>query len=558
MELRPSRFKIGMSLGISAAYTLMVLLTTIGICLVVFLNTQRILREELRKQISSTVATAALLVDGDRHDNLKTADQETSPIYREEKARLAAVLQGAPQIRFIYTMRRNEAGGVEFVVDAETDPDNMSHIGDVYDSPTPELLASLNTGTVQVETNFTTDEWGTWLSGFAPIRNASGHQVGILGIDMSAGNILKNERDTLGLVVLMATIFSALVLVLGIWLSLRITTPLKKLEQEMTRIQKFDIEGVSVVNSIFREISSIAATIVDVRQSLRSFRRYVPADLVAQLVNTHQLAGLGGKRQDLTIFFSDIENFTTWSEYLDPEELIGVIARYFAGMTEIIHRHHGTVDKYIGDAIMAFWGAPVDLVDHAWHACNAALECLQFQHQLNQELASQGLAEINTRIGLNSGEVLVGNVGYEERLNYTVLGDHVNIASRLEDLNKYYQTNIIISANTADRVVDRFRCRSLDKVVVKGRSRQIQIFELRGHSVESDNGMSESEFVDLANQAAELYFSRHWAEALLFYEKILASRPHDKPSSIMLERCRKLVANDPGPDWQGYIVLRDK
>jgi adenylate cyclase len=504
------------------------------------------------------VSTGALLIDGTVHDTLRDPDQEDSTEYLALKAKLQAIKAATPDIRFVYTMRTTADGMVEFVVDAETDPETLSHIGDRYDTPTPELLASLETGTTLTETEFSNAEWGIWLSGFAAVRTPDGRQAGILGIDLSADTITRNETQTLGLMALVASTVSVAVIILGIILARRITTPLRLLEQDMERIENFQIDGTLRIKSLFREITSIASTVEDVKDSLRSFRKYVPADLVAELIATHKQAGLGGERRDLTIFFSDIENFTTWSEYLDPEELIRVMARYFSGMTEIIHRHRGTVDKYIGDAIMAFWGAPTELDDHAFHACSAALECQRFQRQLNQELARDGLAEINTRIGLNSGEVVVGNVGYEQRLNYTALGDHVNLASRLEGLNKYYDTNIIVSANTADRVTGRFHFRCLDKVVVKGRARQIQIHELRGAVGDPELPEDESLVCGLANVAAEKYFTRHWDESLALFDQILSKRPFDHPAQIIRERCEKLLREDPGPDWQGHIVLRDK
>jgi class 3 adenylate cyclase len=534
MAVNRSRFRIGINVGISTAFVAMVLLTTFGVCAVVFVNLQRIMRDDLRKQLSSTVATGALLIDGSIHDTLRDPAQEGSPDYLSLKARLQAIKAATPDIRFVYTMRIAADGRAEFVVDAETDPENLSHIGDPYEDPTPELLLSLHSGETLTEADFTIDAWGSWLSGFAAIRDQGGKQAGILGIDLSADTITRNESQTLGLMALVASTVSLAVIILGFILARRITTPLRLLEQDMERIENFQIDGTLEIKSLFREITSIASTVEDVKDSLRSFRKYVPADLVAELIATHQQAGLGGERRDLTIFFSDIENFTTWSEYLDPEELIGVMARYFAGMTEIIHRHQGTVDKYIGDAIMAFWNAPTELDDHAFHACAAALECQHFQRQLNEELARDGLAEINTRIGLNSGEVIVGNVGYEQRLNYTALGDHVNLASRLEGLNKYYDTNIIVSANTACRVEGRFLFRCLDKVVVKGRARQIQIHELRG--AVGAPGLMEDEALVCG----------------------LAKRPQDRPSQVVKERCEKLLREDPGPDWQGYIVLRDK
>ena len=298
----------------------------------------------------------------------------------------------------------------------------------------------------------------------------------------------------------------------------------------------------------------------NMKTSLRAFKRYVPSDLVAELITLHKEAILGGERRDLSILFSDIEGFTTWSEKLEPEQLIQVMAGYFSGMTRIIHAHHGTVDKYIGDSIMAFWGAPAPLDDHAKQAALAALECVAFQQVFNRELVAAGLSGLNTRFGINTGEVLVGNVGYNERLNYTVMGDHVNLASRLESLNKLYATRIIISENTRLRLGDSFITRPVDSVVVKGKTEGIAIHELLATAPDRF-ATADTNLVALSRQsviAFELYGKREWAKASEMYAKIVANFPQDVPSKLMHERCLKFMVEAPGPDWQGVIVLHEK
>ncbi len=557
MAAARNKFEIGIHVGITTALVGLVLITTLGLSVAIFLRIQGILREDLRKQLYNTVAVGALLIDGDLHESLHDPSDRDSTAYHTLQRALVEIRGRALEIEYVYTMRLTDTGTVEFVVDAETNPDYVSEIGEEYPDPTPELLASLQGAGIQIEREFAEDDWGVWLSGFAPVFGRDGVQVGVLGIDMAAEGIIANERQTLLGLIVIAAVITALVMIASIILSRWITAPLALLERDMQKIKRFQIDDEIQVTTAFREIRTMADVTENLKESLQSFKRYVPADLVAELIAQNRRAELGGARKDLTILFSDIENFTTWSETLSPEDLISIMAKYFAGMTEIIMRNHGTVDKYIGDAIMAFWGAPRELEDHATHACRAAVECIEFQHSLTAELSAQGFPPLNTRFGINSGEVLVGNVGYENRLNYTVLGDHVNLASRLEGLNKYYGTNIIISDDTAQRVQGSFHVRALDAVAVKGKSAHIRIHELRGVSSGKPEEF-EARFTEIANRATQLYFSRHWVEALPLFEKLRAARPNDRTSEVMAKRCRELIQTDPGPDWGGYVVMRDK
>lgn len=548
-------FQISIHMGIASAFLLLILLTSTGLSTVLFLQVQRNFREELRKQMQSTVGVGALAIDLAKHQAMQSPADEASPAYRELKATLQAIRDKGIDVNYVYTMRLGRSGQPEFVVDAEEDPEYVSHIGDIYKDPTPELLAALSGQEIQVESDFSADDWGIWLSGFAPLLDDAGTPVAILGIDMSAARILSNEQTVFSSLVFISVMVSLVILAFAYVVSRRITRPLALIEADMIRIQHFEIDGSLKLNSVFREIKSINDVAEDMKQSLRSFKKYVPADLVAQLITEHQQADLGGERRDLTIFFSDIENFTSWSEMLSPEELIEVMARYFEGMTRIIMDNQGTVDKYIGDAIMAFWGAPRQNVNHARLAAKAALECSRFQQTFNDELASAGREGFNTRIGLNSGEVLVGNVGYAQRLNYTALGDHVNLASRLEGLNKFYGTRIILSHYTQDRICDEYLSRKLDCVVVKGRRRYIYVYELLA---EGSGTAAEAWMASETNKACGLYFQRQWEAALAGYTRILEVSPQDQPARIMAERCRQYLDKDPGPDWEGVLVLREK
>jgi adenylate cyclase len=210
----------------------------------------------------------------------------------------------------------------------------------------------------------------------------------------------------------------------------------------------------------------------------RLFGRYVSKDVFHQLMAHPELARLGGKRREMTVLFSDIRGFTAMTEKGDPETLVAQLNEYFSRMVAIVFRHQGTVDKFVGDMVMALFGAPLDDPEHAEHAVSAALEMVHELRGLNRKWASERRPQLDIGIGINSGAMIAGNIGSSSIMNYTVIGDAVNLGSRLESLNKDYQTRIIISDATRSRLHGSYELRSLGDVVVKGKTRPVAIFEV--------------------------------------------------------------------------------
>jgi class 3 adenylate cyclase len=211
-----------------------------------------------------------------------------------------------------------------------------------------------------------------------------------------------------------------------------------------------------------------------------AFSKYVSKDLLEQLLHTKQELKLGGTKRDITVFFSDIRGFTTLSEKTSPEQLVHLLNEYFTAMTRIILKHGGTVDKFIGDAIMAFWNAPVEEKDHAKLACTAALEQVAALKELQKSWSERGMPLIHIGCGIHSGPAIIGNMGSEERFDYTAIGDTVNIASRLEGLTKEHEADIIISESTYEQVKDAFHCKKLGAAKVKGKEVHVVIYSLIG------------------------------------------------------------------------------
>jgi adenylate cyclase len=215
------------------------------------------------------------------------------------------------------------------------------------------------------------------------------------------------------------------------------------------------------------------------RRVKKLFGRYVPRDVYAQLTAHPELAELGGRRRDMTVLFSDIRGFTAVTEKGNPEELVAQLNEYFSRMVEIVFRHRGTVDKFVGDMVMALFGAPLDDGEHAEHAVQAAIDMVKELRELNKSWAARGMAQLDIGIGINSGDMIAGNIGSSSIMSYTVIGDNVNLGARLESLNKDYQTRIIMSDATRSRLTHTYDTRPLGDVTVKGKSRPVAIHEIK-------------------------------------------------------------------------------
>ncbi len=279
------------------------------------------------------------------------------------------------------------------------------------------------------------------------------------------------------------------------------------------------------------------------RKLREAFSHYVGPEVVAQISAHPEQLALGGEKRQLTAFFLDIENFTHLSEGLTPPEVVKVINHYFDALSKVIMAHGGSVDKFEGDAIMALFGAPVPSSDHAEKACQAALAIREKMNELN---ISSGY-ELNIRIGLATGEAIVGNMGSEERFDYTAMGDTVNTASRLEGANKFYKTRILVTESTAHSAPS-ILFRNVDSVCLKGKDHPIQIYEVMGRLEGASN--EGKQLIEDWSKALEAYRKANWELAEKEMKKVLESLPHDGPAETLIARIALLKMNTP-PDWDG-------
>jgi len=265
---------------------------------------------------------------------------------------------------------------------------------------------------------------------------------------------------------------------------------------------------------------------------------------------------LTGEKREATMFFSDVEGFTSISESLSAEELSIVLNKYLSPMTDILMQYDGYVDKYEGDAIMCDFGVPMEDSDHAWKACYAALDQQQTLQTLRQEIYDVHKVTLRVRMGVNSGIVSAGNMGSNQRFQYTVMGDAVNQASRFEGANKQYGTYLMIGEETLRRSEKRLEVRILDKLVVKGKAIPITVYELLARKDELDPELRKIR--DHFGDGVHFYWDRKWDQAIRSFEKALAVNGKDAPSEVFIKRCQIYRETPPDPKWQGEFVMLTK
>ncbi|MFH1912175.1 MAG: adenylate/guanylate cyclase domain-containing protein, partial [Pseudomonadota bacterium] len=286
-----------------------------------------------------------------------------------------------------------------------------------------------------------------------------------------------------------------------------------------------------------------------------AFQYYLTASVINEILKDPSKLKLGGDKKPLSVLFSDIKGFTSISEALSPEELVHLLNEYLTAMTNIVFKYDGLLDKYIGDAIMAVFGAPLDQPDHALRACRTGIEMMSELRRLREKWAAEGRPDVNIRVGINSGEMVVGNMGSEMRFDYTVMGDSVNLASRLEGTNKEYGTSVMISEFTYELVKDELFCRELDAVRVVGKKLPVRIYELLG---EKREGAQWQEFVGRFETGLAKYREGLWEEAISAFRSVLEVRPEDYPARLYIERCEALKKNPPEGAWDGVFTMMKK
>ena len=451
----------------------------------------------------------------------------------DEEGRLVSRLTGADRLR-------EESDGISLRVDPAAEP--------------PEVrLALADPMLREVRADHPVASGGIVSGGrrflvtFRALERTQGWRLGILvPEDYYLGSYVTTRNRTLAA----AALILAGMLLVGTLSVRAMGRGLGRIVEATGRMASFDF-APSEPRAPFRDVEDVMRSLELAKTALRALGRYVPVDLVRELYRTGREPMLGGETAEVTMMFTDVKDFTSLSEGLSPDELARLLGQYLEAMTEAVHEAEGVIDKYVGDAVMAVWNAVRPCADHSEKACRAALACREATRRLYESPEWGGRPALLTRFGLHVGKVMVGHFGAPERMSFTVLGDGVNLASRLEGLNKQYGTTILVSEAIRVAAGSGFAFRLLDKVAVKGRREGLRVYELLG---EATPLLARAGVVAAYEQALEACWRRDFEAALA----LLESQSDDAPSRILAERCRIFRTAPPPPDWNGIHIATEK
>jgi class 3 adenylate cyclase len=321
----------------------------------------------------------------------------------------------------------------------------------------------------------------------------------------------------------------------------------------------FGIFNMLLYRSKARQIQDAHVKLQYFNNNMRqAFSTYLSEDVVEEIISDPARLQLGGVNRYMTALFSDVKGFTSIAEKLTPEHLVDLLNYYLSTMSDIILEQKGTIDKYQGDAIVSFFGAPLELEDHAIRACTAGIIMRRMETDINKYIMEKGISPspLLTRIGLNTGEMVVGNMGTQKKMNYTIISNAVNLASRLEGVNKQYGTWILASDSTIKETKGKLLTRRLDRVKVVGINEATLIHEIL--ELKSDATDALFELVYLFHKALDIYENRNWKDAENAFEQVLKLYPNDGPSKLFAERCRQYHEYPPAVDWDGSVNITEK
>ena len=370
-------------------------------------------------------------------------------------------------------------------------------------------------------------------------------------------DVLGVEKRNLTSTLLLCFLFLILAAAVGVYLSLEVSLPLRAFVREMRQVGNFVLSDHPSPTSTILEVNNMGRELDKMKASLRSFEKYVPAEVVRSLLLQGLVAEPGAESARVTLFFADIIGFTHISEQVSPDILVRSLAVYLDQVEKVVSNQNGVIDKCYGDCVIAIWDPPIrPEPDPEKQACAAALQCVVQLQEVEKAVKPEGLIAFHAGIGIHSGEAVVGNIGSPQRLGYTAIGDAVNLASRLESLNRIYGTRILISESTRLAAGDSFEARLVDWVVVKGREGSIPIYELLSRAGQLDPALRE--VCDRYGQGLSLYRARRFPEAKACFRQCLETRPDDGPSHVMLARCEQYIVSPPARDWDGVHVMETK
>jgi class 3 adenylate cyclase len=492
----------------------------------------RMITESTQNHLRAAAMAASKYVSAEELDRYHTIEDTDIPEYQDLKNRL---IQFAEEynVLYVYYWREYGNGTGQHIVDNDTDPEEQVGPWNIFELEEVALdgLAG-NVGVTDLGT-YTADEWGGLISGYAPVYDEDSNFYCVAGVDISDEPIFIQRRDSRNMTNLQIIALSVSV-IFGVLNMLLYRRKARQIEEAHVKLQYF--------NNNLR----------------RAFSTYLSEDVVEEIVSDPTRLQLGGISRYMTAMFTDVQGFTRIAEMLSPEYLVDLLNYYLSSMSDIILEQKGTIDKYEGDAIISFFGAPLELPNHADAACAAAIAMKRIETEMNKYILENGISPspMLTRIGINSGEMVVGNMGTEKKMNYTIISNAVNMASRLEGVNKQYGTWIIASENTVKETGNRFLCRRLDKIRVVGINEPVRIFEILEEKDHASSALNEK--TTLFHNAHGLFEARRWVDAERGFNNVLNLFPGDGPSILYIDRCRQYQNHEPVDGWDGVFDMIEK
>jgi len=481
--------------------------------------------------LTSAVTALSQLVSAEELDLFHTVEDMNRPEYEQIRERLIQFGE-ENSVKYAYYWRYRGGGRFQYIVDNDTEDSQVGpgDFNDIAQDAEREALA----GNISVaDLGSYSPGWAHLLSAYAPVFDKEGNIYAVAGVDISDEFIFLQHQDAhkMTLLQLIVVPISVIFGVLNMFLYRKKAI---QIEEAHIKLQYF--------NNNLR----------------RAFSTYLSEDVVEEIVTDPTRLQLGGVKRHMTAIFTDVRGFSGIAEKLPPEKLVDLLNHYLSTMSDVILEQKGTIDKYEGDAIIAFFGAPLELPDHAIRACTAAVIMKRFEDDVNQYVMENSISPtpLLTRIGINSGDMVVGNMGTQKKMNYTIISNAVNLAARLEGVNKQYGTWILATEDTIKETANQFLTRRLDRIRVVGINEPVQIHEVLETLEHAPEALQHKVF--LFHKALNLFEGRHWKNAEQGFFHILEQFPDDGPSSLYLDRCRQFITHEPLPDWDGVFNMTEK
>jgi class 3 adenylate cyclase len=519
-----------MTLGLFFISALMVLMVSI----VVNIHVNRfiaMITEATQNHLKAAAQAAAQYVSAEELDRYHSVEDAKNQGYRDLKMRL---VQFAKEYNILYVsyLREYDKDNFQYIVDNDFDQATIVGPGTIL--PIQDIARAALAGNVTAtDLGSYNESWQGLIAGFAPVYDSNGDFYCVADVDISDKVIFDQRRYSSTMMILQISALSVSV-IFGILNMLLYRKKAKQIEDANIKLQYF--------NNNMRQ----------------AFSTYLSEDVVEEIISDPARLQLGGVNRHMTALFSDIKGFTSIAEMLTPNHLVDLLNHYLSTMSDIILEQKGTIDKYQGDSIISFFGAPLELNDHALRACTAGIVMKRMEKDVNKYVMENGISPspLLTRIGINTGDMVVGNMGTQKKMNYTIISNAVNIASRLEGVNKQYGTWVLASDSTIQEAKGRLLTRRLDCVRVIGINEMIRIHEILEMKADASDALFEQ--VYLFHKALDLFEGRNWKDAESALNQVLKLFPDDGPSLLYLDRCRQFQEHPPLPDWDGSFNLSEK